>query len=95
MVFLDKSTMIKATGITHTAASAILQSKKKRLITIMVVDKSAPASSGIQWDDAVSMVAQSVIMVFVRSARSFLPKNDNGSFLSFSASPLRLMPLST
>ena len=39
--------------------------------------------------------AQSDIIVFVRSAKSFLPKYDNGNFLSFSASVRRLTPLST
>ena len=33
-------------------------------------------------------------MVFVRSARSFLPKNEKGIFLSFSARVLRRTPLS-
>ena len=87
--------MANATGITHTAASAILQSKKNSPITISVVDINAPTSSGIQCELAVSINAQSDMIVFVRSARSFLPKNESGSFLSFSASVLRRTPLST
>ena len=66
--------MINAMGITHTAASVILQSKKNKLITISVVEMSAPINSGIQWEDAVSNIAQSDIIVFVRSAKSFFPK---------------------
>ena len=63
-----------AIGITQTAASAILQSKKKRLMPMSVVEIIDPMSSGTQWDVPVSMVAASAMMVLVRSARSFLPK---------------------
>ena len=95
ITFFEESTMMNATGITHTAAIAIFQLKKNRLITTMAVDISDPTSSGIQWEDAVSMMAQSLIMVLVRSARSFLPKKESGIFRSFSARVRRLTPLST
>ena len=48
ITFLEQRTIINATGITHTAARAILQSKKKRLMTTSVVEINAPTSSGIQ-----------------------------------------------
>ena len=60
-----------------------------------IVESIEPISSGIQCELAVSILAQSDIMVFVRSDRSFFPKKDNGSFLNFSASARRLIPLST
>ena len=43
----------------------------------------------------VSSVAQSPIIEFVKSARSFLPKKDNGILRSCSAKDIRLTPLST
>ena len=54
-----------------------------------------PISSGIQCELAVSISAQSDMIEFVRSDKSFLPKKDNGRRLNFSASALRLTPLST
>lgn len=45
--------------------------------------------------NAVSRYVQSAIIVLVRSARSFLPKNDRGIFLNFSASVILLVPVST
>ena len=84
----------KATGSTHTAARVIRRSKKNRLITTIVAEIMAPISSGIKWELAVSSHAQSPIIVLVRSARSFLPKKDNGSFRSFSANVRRRTPLS-
>ena len=81
-------------GSTQSAARAILQSKKNKLIAIIVVDISEPISSGIQCEDAVSSVAQSAIIVLVRSDKSFLPKNERGIFLNFSARAILLIPLS-
>ena len=92
ITFFEEITIINATGITQTEARAILQSKKNKLI---VVETIPPTSSGIQCEEPVSIIAQSVMIVFVRSARSFLPKYERGIFLSFSASVLRLTPLST
>ena len=60
--------------MTQIAARAIRKSKKNKLITIIVVEIIAPINSGIQWELAVSKRAQSDIIVFVRSAKSFLPK---------------------
>ena len=87
--------MKKEIGTTHTAARAILQSKKNKLITMMTVDIMAPTSSGSQCEDAVSIIAQSVIIVLVRSAKSFFPKKESGILLSFSARLRLLTPLST
>ena len=95
ITFFEDITMINATGITQTEARAILQSKKNKLITMIVVETIPPTSSGIQCEEPVSIIAQSVMIVFVRSARSFLPKYERGILLSFSASVLRLTPLST
>ena len=95
ITFLEYNTIRKASGITHTAANAILQSKKNKLITTSVVEIIAPTSSGIQWELAVSNNAQSDMIVFVRSAKSFLPKKDSGILRSFSAKVRRLTPLST
>ena len=88
-------TIINAIGITHTAARAIFQLKKNNPMTISVVEINAPISSGIQCELAVSIRAQSDIIAFVRSDKSFLLKNESGSRLNFSASALRLTPLST
>ena len=82
-------------GSTHSAAIAILQSKKNSPIATNAVDMHAPTSSGIKCDDAVSICAQSAIIVLVRSDKSFFPKNESGIFLNFSASVIRLTPLST
>ena len=81
-------------GITHRAASASRQSKKNILTDISNVDSSEPTSSGIQCEDAVSSVAQSAIIVLVKSDRSFFPKKDSGKRRSFSASVTRRTPLS-
>lgn len=91
----EQPTIRNETGSTHSAAKAILQSKKKRLNATSAVEIHAPISSGITWEETVSIVAQSAMIVLVRSDRSFLPKNESGIFLSFSASVMRLTPLST
>ena len=91
----EHPTIKKDTGSTQSAASAIRQSKKKRLTATSAVETHAPISSGIKWEDAVSMVAQSAMIVLVRSDRSFFPKNDNGILRIFSASVIRRTPLST
>ena len=93
-IFAEKITIQKDMGSTQSAARAILQSKKNKLIAIIVVDISEPTSSGIQCEDAVSSVAQSAIIVLVRSDKSFLPKNERGIFLNFSARAILLIPLS-
>ena len=62
---------------------------------ISVVEIQEPTSSGMKWEDAVSMVAQSAIMVLVRSDRSFFPKKDNGILRSCSARAILRTPLST
>lgn len=54
-----------------------------------------PISSGIQCDDAVSNKEQSAIIVLVKSDKSFFPKKERGSLRNFSASDIRLTPLST
>ena len=77
--------MAKETGSTQRAARAMRQSKKNRLIAMSTVKIIDPKNSGIQCENAVSNVAQSDMMVVVRSARSFLPKKDSGSLRSFSA----------
>ena len=61
----------------------------------MTVDIIEPTSSGMKCENAVSKVVQSDINVLVKSARSFLPKNDSGIFLSFSAKVILLTPDST
>ena len=60
----------------------------------MVVAITEPISSGIQWEEAVSKVAQSFIMALVRSVRSRCPKKDNGSLRICSARESLRMPLS-
>ena len=87
--------MINAIGITQIAASAIFQLKNNKLITMIVVDIIEPTNSGIQWELAVSIKAQSDIIEFVRSDKSFFPKKERGSLLNFSASVLLRTPLST
>ena len=86
--------MRKDTGSTHNAAIAIFQFRKKVPMAISVVEMQEPASSGMKWEEAVSMAAQSA-MVLVRSDRSFFPKKDNGSFRSCSARAILRTPLST
>ena len=81
--------------MTHKAARAMRQSKTNIPAATSVVERIEPISSGIKWEKAVSSVVQSAIIVLVRSARSFFPKKDSGIFLSFSASVMRLTPLST
>jgi len=51
------------------------------LAPIIITDMTAPISSGIQWDEAVSMVLQSARILVVRSVRFFLAKYERGSFL--------------
>ena len=87
--------IINETGTTQTAAIAIFQLKKNKHIDIITVDITEPTSSGMKCENAVSKVVQSDIIVFVKSARSFLPKNDNGIFLNFSAKVILLTPDST
>ena len=61
----------------------------------IVVEMTAPISSGTQCESPVSSVAASAIIVLVISARSFFPKYERGIFLSFSARLTLLTPLST
>lgn len=82
------------TGSTHKEARASRQSKKKRDMAIIVVEMMEPTSSGIQCEEAVSILAQSSMTAFVRSARSRLPKKDKGSFRRCSARDTRRTPLS-
>ena len=77
--------MAKDTGKTHSAASAMRQSKKKRLMEISSVEIIEPNSSGIKCEKLCSRNVQSAMMVLVRSARSFFPKKESGIFRSFSA----------
>ena len=72
--------MAKATGNTHSAASAMRQSNTKRLMEIKTVEIMEPASSGIKWEKLCSKKVQSAMMVLVRSARSFFPKKDKRYF---------------
>ena len=91
----EHATIRKETGSTHNAAIAILQSKKNKLSATNAVEIQAPNSSGIQCEDAVSSVAQSAMIVLVRSDKSFFPKKDSGILRSFSARLIRRTPLST
>ena len=86
--------MMKEIGSTQSAAIAIRQSKKNNPMATIVVEMQAPTSSGTKCDDAVSIWAQSAMIVLVRSDRSFFPKKESGIFLNFSASVIRLTPLS-
>ena len=71
------------------------QSKNKKSdAPTKAVEITAPISSGIQWLEAVSIIAESAIIVCVRSERSFFEKNESGSLRSFSASVVRRIPLS-
>ena len=89
------TTMRNATGITQKLASTILQSKNINMLTpTRLTEAIAPISSGIQWLDAVSIIAQSPMILVVRSAIFFFPKYESGSFLSFSAMVVLLTPLS-
>ena len=49
-------------------------------MAISVVEMQEPASSGMKWEEAVSMAAQSAIMVLVRSDRSFFRKRITEAF---------------
>ena len=66
--------MRNETGSTHSAARAIRQSKENRLTATRAVEMQAPTSSGMKWEEAVSIRAQSAMMVLVKSDRSFFPK---------------------
>ena len=70
------------------------QSKKNKPTAMMVVEIRDAISSGIQCEDAVSSVAQSAIIVLVRSDKSFFPKKERGSLRNFSARVIRRTPLS-
>ena len=82
------------TGITHSAASAMRQSKASRLTAISTVEINEPNRPGIKWEQVFSSTSQSAMMVLVRSARSRLPKKDRGSLRSRSARFRRRTPLS-
>ncbi len=91
----EPATMAKDTGSTHRAARAMRQSMQNSPAATRVVEQMAPASSGTKWEKLCSRKVQSAMMVLVRSARSFLPKKDRGSFRSRSARVMRRTPLST
>ena len=60
---------------------AIFQLKKNSARAVMVVAITEPISSGIQWEDAVSNVAQSLIMGIGQDpVRSRWLKNDKWQF---------------
>ena len=86
--------MAKATGSTHSAASAMRQSNTIRLMEIKIVEIMEPASSGMKWEKLCSKKVQSAMIVLVRSAKSFFPKKDSGIFRSRSASVILRTPLS-
>ena len=87
--------MAKEMGSTHSAASAMRQSKAKRPMATSVVETMAPASSGMKWEKLCSRNVQSAMIVLVKSARSFFPKKERGILRSRSASAMRRTPLST
>lgn len=82
------------TGITHSAASAMRQSKAKRSRAMSTVEIREPNRPGMKWEQVFSSTSQSAMMVLVRSARSRLPKKASGSFRKRSASARRRLPLS-
>ena len=92
---LENQTIANDTGSTHNDASAIRQSIIIRHTAMRLVEIIDPASSGIKCEKLCSRKVQSAMIVLVRSARSFLPKNESGSFLSLSASVTLRTPLST
>ena len=92
--FPEQPTIMSAIGSTHRAASAILQSKKKRLMAISTVEIIAPKNCGITCEKLCSSTVQSPSIVEVRSAKSFFPKKDSGSVRSFSAILILLCSLS-
>ena len=71
----EVATTRNAIGITQKLDRASRQSKAaNKLIPTMATDNTEPISSGIQWLDAVSICAQSDIILVVRSLKSFFPK---------------------
>ena len=84
----------KDMGTTHSTASPIRQSAAIRHTPMIAVDRKAPMSSGIKWENAFSINALSAIMVVVKSARSRFPKKDMGRVLSLSARRIRILALS-
>ena len=70
------------------------QSNARRLMEIRTVEMIEPASSGIKCEKLCSKKVQSAMMVLVRSARSFFPKNDKGIFRRCSARVILRTPLS-
>ena len=82
------------TGITHSAASAMRQSKANSPMAMSTVEMSEPNSPGMKWEQVFSSTSQSAMMVLVRSARSRLPKKERGSLRSRSARASRRTPLS-
>ena len=86
--------MAADTGMTHSAASAMRQSKRNRPSAMSTVEKSEPNRPGMKCEQVFSSTSQSAMMVLVRSARSRLPKKDSGSLRRRSASVRRRIPLS-
>ena len=84
-----------ATGSGQNAAMPKRQSKAIAPTTTMALDMPVPNSWGTTCMNSRSWSAQSFMMVFVRSDRSRLPKNDSGSILRCSAMPSRLRALSS
>ena len=71
-----------ATGSGQNAAMPKRQSKAIAPTTTMALDMPVPNSWGTTCMNSRSWSAQSFMMVFVRSDRSRLPKNDSGSILT-------------
>jgi len=86
--------MAMDTGMTHSAASAMRQSKANRLTAISTVEIREPKRPGMKCEQVFSSTSQSDMMVLVRSAKSRLPKKDRGSFRRRSAKLSRRTPLS-
>ena len=90
----EKATIIRLSGNTQTTAKAIFQLTKNNAAANMQVLMIEPINCGMKCDEACSICAASSINAEVRSALSFLAKNDRGSLLNFSAKVIRLTPLS-
>ena len=90
----ERNTMRSATGIGQTIASPNMGDHATIITPTAVVNISEAMRAGIQWESAVSCIVTSPIMRTVRSVGSFLAKNDSGTFLIFSAMPVRTFLLS-
>ena len=90
----DRSTMAKATGTGHRAATPMIGEKTRMTTPIIAVYIIAPMSSGNQWVIALSCIVTSPMMRTVKSVGSFFEKYDRGSLLILSARDMRTWALS-